>query len=253
MTSNNRKRLDLRLVSDGLVSSRSQAESYIKLNLVSIDGMLINKAGYLTAPSQEVKILQTVQYVNRAALKLESIAQEFKISFFATRVLDVGSSTGGFTDYALKQGASNIFAVELGSEQLHPTLRGNPKVELYEKTDILNVQPFGSKSSGINLSFIPDYVVIDLSFISLREILPHIAELVSSSSQVIAMVKPQFEASFSGLKHKGVIKNENIRRQILREFEVWLRDYYYVVNKADSKVAGAKGNLERFYLLKKLS
>jgi 23S rRNA (cytidine1920-2'-O)/16S rRNA (cytidine1409-2'-O)-methyltransferase len=252
MSSNNRTRLDVRLVSEGLVGSRSQAESYVKLKLVSVDGLVVNKAGYLVAPNQAVKILQPTQYVNRAALKLESIAKEFKVDFRGSKVLDVGSSTGGFTDYALKQGAARVFAVEIGSDQLHPLLRNNPRIELYEKTDILHVDPYGSNTPGLSLSFIPDFVVIDLSFISLRAILPHIAKLISSTSQVIAMVKPQFEASQSGLKHKGVIKNENIRRQILREFELWLRDYFVVINKADSKVAGAKGNLERFYLLKKL-
>jgi len=152
MSSNNRTRLDVRLVNEGLVSSRSQAESYIKLRLVSVDGVVVNKAGYPIAPSQSVKLLLSTQYVNRAALKLESIVKEFKINFRGSKVLDVGSSTGGFTDYALKQGALKVFAVEIGSDQLHPTLRNNLDIELYEKTDILDVAPFGSQLPGVSLS-----------------------------------------------------------------------------------------------------
>jgi 23S rRNA (cytidine1920-2'-O)/16S rRNA (cytidine1409-2'-O)-methyltransferase len=92
---------------------------------------------------------------------------------------------------------------------------------------------------------------MDVSFISLREILPHIAKLATRNSQLVCMVKPQFEAQQSSFKHKGVIKNDKMRRDILKDFEVWARQYFVVVDKADSSVAGAKGNLERFYLLRK--
>jgi 23S rRNA (cytidine1920-2'-O)/16S rRNA (cytidine1409-2'-O)-methyltransferase len=99
------------------------------------------------------------------------------------------------------------------------------------------------------LSARPDIVVIDVSFISLRDILPHVAKLSSKQTQIIAMVKPQFEAASAGTKHKGVIKNDRMRRDILKDFEAWARQYFVILDKADSEIAGAKGNLERFYKL----
>lgn len=156
-------------------------------------------------------------------------------------MLDVGSSTGGFTDYALQHGTRKVIAVEVGTNQLHPSLQGNERIELHEQTDIRDMH---------ELSTTPDIVVIDVSFISLRDILPHIITLCSAQTQIVAMVKPQFEATVSNLKHKGVIKNDRMRRDILKSFEDWARQYFVVSEKADSEIAGAKGNLERFYLLR---
>jgi 23S rRNA (cytidine1920-2'-O)/16S rRNA (cytidine1409-2'-O)-methyltransferase len=99
------------------------------------------------------------------------------------------------------------------------------------------------------LSNTPDIVVIDVSFISLREVLPHIAKLCSPTSQVVAMLKPQFEAG-TDMKHRGVIKNDRLRREILKGFEGWIKDHFVIRQKADSRIAGSKGNVERFYLLK---
>ncbi len=154
-------------------------------------------------------------------------------------MLDVGSSTGGFTDYALRNGAKKVYAVDVGTDQLHYSLRGNPRVELHEKTDIRD----------FNMDDKPDVVVIDVSFISLRDILPYIHDnLCDGQTQVVAMVKPQFEAGREQT-NKGIIKNDAIRRQILRDFEDWSKKYFVIVSKRDSDVAGAKGNQERFYLL----
>ena len=157
-------------------------------------------------------------------------------------MLDVGSSTGGFTQLALLSGAKKVIAVDVGTDQMHAILRNDSRVELHEKTDIRN---FTTDQKV-------DMVVADVSFISLREILPHVSKLISRNSQLVVMVKPQFEAANTGLKHKGVIKNDRMRRDILKDFENWVQNLFVVVNKADSKVAGAKGNRERFYLLRKL-
>jgi len=180
------------------------------------------------------------QYVSRAALKLASVAGELKLDFRGKIVLDVGSSTGGFTDYALRHGAKKVIAVDVGTGQLHPSLRGNPRVELHEKTDIRDFTT-GQK---------PDLVMVDVSFISLREILPRIAKLSDKNTRIAAMVKPQFEAG-DELKHKGVIKNDKMRRDILKAFETWAKKLFVIEDKADSAVRGAKGNRERFYLLRK--
>lgn len=235
-------RLDHLLVSRGLVASRSQAESWIKLSKVKVAGKVINKPGYFVPPDAKLDLLANEQYVSRAGLKLASVAQALQLDFKEKVVLDVGSSTGGFTDFALHRGAKKVIAVDVGTNQLHPSLRSNPLIELHEQTDIRDLS---------SLSAVPDMVVIDVSFISLRDILPHIARLSAPQTQVVAMLKPQFESG-SSAKHKGVIKNDALRRDVLRQFEQWVKKLFVVVAKADSDVTGAKGNKERFYLLRPL-
>ncbi|MDB5175863.1 MAG: putative rRNA methyltransferase YqxC [Candidatus Saccharibacteria bacterium] len=233
-------RLDQQLMQLGLVPTRSQAESYIKLGKVTVDGKVATKPGTAVTEENIIKLTATEQYVSRAGLKLASIAKILYLDFANKTVLDVGSSTGGFTDYALQHGARKVFAVELGTSQLHPSLHGHEKIELHEKTDIRNFRT----TEKI------DIVVADVSFISLRELLPSIAKLCTTDTKIAVMVKPQFEARESSLRHKGVIKNDKIRRTILKDFEDWALKSFRIINKADSEVAGAKGNRERFYLLK---
>ncbi len=232
-------RLDQAMASRGIVLSRSQAENYIKLDKVRVNSKIVNKPGLLVGATDKIELLQEEQYVSRAALKLAGASNKLGLNFRDKTVLDVGSSTGGFSDFALKNGASKVIAIDVGTDQLHPSLRTNPKIEIYEKTDIRD----------LTLSIKPDIILIDVSFISLRQVLPAIAELSSKSTQIIAMLKPQFETG-SQDEHKGVIKNDAIRRQILKDFEVWTKKYFIIEAKADSEVKGAKGNLERFYLLK---
>lgn len=235
-----KQRLDEAMVQRKLVRSRSQASSWIRLGKVSVDGSVIKKPGHFVADGARIVLAADEQYVSRAGLKLASVAAKLGVDFSGAIVLDVGSSTGGFTDYALRHGAIRVYAVDVGTDQLHPDLRGDERIELHEKTDIRDFIP----------PEIPDIVVMDVSFISLREILPHIASVIDGKTQVIAMVKPQFEAGKYQV-HKGVIKNDGVRRQILKDFEAWVKQRYVVKDKADSDVAGAKGNRERFYLLGK--
>lgn len=232
-------RLDAELARRGLVQSRSQAESWIKLGKVTVNGQVISKPGYFVSAGATITLDADEQYVSRAGLKLASVAQLLGVEFKNAVVLDVGSSTGGFTDYSLQRGAKKVYAVDVGTDQLHPSLRDDPRIELHEKTDIRD----------FTLQDKPNIVVIDVSFISLREILPHIAtELADANTQVIAMVKPQFEAGRNQV-NKGVIKNDAVRRQILKDFELWAKELFVIKDKRDSDVAGAKGNQERFYLL----
>lgn len=267
-----KQRLDIALAERGLTASRSQSESWIKLGKVTVDGRVVLKPGHFVGPDADIKLTADNQYVSRAGLKLESVAGILGLNFKDKIVLDVGSSTGGFTDYSLRNGAKKVYAVDVGTDQLHPSLRSDRRIELHEKTDI---RDFYMKE-------MPDIIVIDVSFISLREILPHIYNHLSGAqTQIVAMVKPQFEvhaersrstnpstrsassglAAGSGLcssrtyenvLNKGIIKNDAARRQILKDFEDWSRSYFFIQNKRDSDVAGAKGNQERFYLLKPL-
>ncbi len=235
-------RLDNLLVDRKMVESRSQAESYIKLGKITVDDIKRTKPGFFVDVDSELKILQQVQYVSRAGLKLESVAKKMRIDFRNKTVLDVGSSTGGFTDYSLKNGAKKVIAVDVGTDQLHPKLRLNKKVELHEKTDIRNFKT----DQKI------DVVVIDVSFISIKEILPSVVNLSNKNTKIVAMVKPQFEAGRNGTVN-GVVKNNSYRRKILQDFENWCRsNNLYIENKRDSEVKGTKGNQERFYILKKM-
>lgn len=238
-----KQRLDAYLAQHKLVPTRSQAEGAIKLGNVTVNGRVVTKPGTFVGERDTVRLNERERYVSRAGLKLASVAQVLKVDFRDKTVLDVGSSTGGFTDYALQHGATKVWAVDVGTEQLHQSLRRDRRIKLHEKTDIRD----------FTLDTKPDIIVMDVSFISLREILPHIATSLSDeSTQIVAMLKPQFEAG----KHqvnKGVIKNDAVRRQILKDFEEWARQYFIIRDKRDSEVAGAKGNQERFYLLSLVS
>jgi hemolysin TlyA family protein len=238
-----KRRLDAELTSRGLVSTRSQAESWIKLGKVTVEGKIITKSGHFVTENSDIQLTATEQYVSRAGLKLASVAKLLGVNFKSKTVLDVGSSTGGFTDYALQNGATKVYAVDVGTDQLHPSLHDHELIELHEKTDI--------RDFVLAEDARPDIIVIDVSFISLREILPHIARsLTGKQTQIVAMLKPQFEAG-RNQTNKGIIKNDSVRRQILKDFETWAKDTFVIQDKRDSEVAGSKGNRERFYLLKK--
>lgn len=247
-----KNRLDHELVNRQMVNSRSQAESYVRMGAVKVNGKVVTKPGYFVDSIAKVE-LNSDQYVSRAGLKLASVAKVLNLDFKNKTVLDVGSSTGGFTDFALKHGAKKVIAVDVGTDQLHPSLRTNPKVELYEKTDVRDVVAQGRGQGAKSKVEIekPDIVVIDVSFISLREILPSVSNLANSQTRILAMVKPQFEAG-KAQTSRGVIKNDRVRRQILKDFEAWAKNHFITIVKADSDLAGEKGNLERFYLLQKL-
>lgn len=239
---NNKVRLDQVMVDRRLVATRSQASSWIRLGKVFVGGIQVTRPGMTVGSEDRIELKATEQYVSRAGLKLASAAESLKLDFRKKVVLDVGSSTGGFTDYALRHGARKVIAVDVGTNQMHPDLRIDPRVELHEQTDIRDVS---------ELSYLPELVVVDVSFISLRQVLPSIARLCTKSTEIVAMCKPQFETTKTALKHGGVIKNERMRRDILQEFENWAREHFVIIDKADSAVAGSRGNQERFYILHK--
>ncbi|MFV0485027.1 MAG: SAM-dependent methyltransferase [Candidatus Saccharimonadales bacterium] len=174
---------------------------------------------------------------NKLSLALKSISLDFREKI----VLDIGSSTGGFTYQALRHGAKKVIAVEKGTRQMKPAFAMNPKVELHEKTDIFTFRPDQK----------PDIVLADVSFTSLTNVLNYAKmHLIGPQTVLLVLLKPQFEAKPYELKD-GIIKNHKIRRQIIQDFEIWLRsNRFAVLAKRDSEVAGKHGNLERFYLLK---
>ena len=224
-------RLDQAMAKLGLVASRSQAESYIRLGKVTVGGRTVTKPGFFVKDVSQIKLEQDEQFVSRAGLKLKSVAEKLRLDFTGKVILDVGSSTGGFTDFALSRGAAKCICVDVGTDQLHPKLRQDSRVELHEKTDI----------RGFTTDEPIDIIVIDVSFISLREILPYIAkQLAGNKTQVVAMVKPQFEAG-EGMTNHGGGKKDKDRRRIFRGFELWGRQYFVILEKADRGIAGPHG------------
>ncbi len=180
--------------------------------------------------------------VGRAELKLKEAAEAFDYDFRGKTVLDIGSSTGGFTEYALKRGAERVIAVEKGTRQMKAPLRFDPRIELHEKTDTFDVV----------LAEKPEVVLADVSFISLKDVLAYARKnLAGKETDFLVMLKPQFEARSDQL-NRGVVKNERMRREIIKDFEQWLtRNGFVVVKKRDNETVGKVGkNQERFYLLK---
>ena len=204
--------------------------------------------------------------MGRAELKLAEAAAAFLYDFRGKVVLDIGSSTGGFTEYALRQGAAKVIAVEKGTNQMKAPLRYDERVELYEKTDFLEISGGYSGRNlmekqgrnGIELeSEIQvqlkrvETVLADVSFVSLTKILAQAKKLVPRKADYLVMLKPQFEAYPDQLV-KGVVKNERMRREIIKRFEMWLgRNGFAIVKKRDNETVGkVGGNRERFYWLK---
>ncbi len=234
-------RLDEYLAQQNLVRSRSHAKDLIVRGKVSVNRKIITKSGYRVNRSDQINIDEAIQLVSRAGEKLASIYKAFSLDFTNKVVLDVGSSTGGFTDFALQHGAKKVIAVDVGTDQLDKKLRSDPRVELNEKTDI---RDYKSQNNSY------DYILIDVSFISLKSILPVISRLASQSTLVVALLKPQFEASVPQ-KNKGVVKNSRIRKEILSGFEMFVKKYFVIRTSMDSQISGSKGNVEKFYLLQK--
>lgn len=236
-------RLDQKLVQLELAPSRNKAEAMIMAAKVKVDDKIVDKAGCYVGDDAKISVVAPPPYISRGGEKLASVASKLGLDFKSKIVLDVGSSTGGFTDYALQNGAKKVYAVDVGTGQLDWRLRNDPKVVVMERTDIRSIN---------SLPGPVDIVLIDVSFISLRLVLPAVARLAGPNAQIVAMAKPHFEADYkTASMHKGVIKNETIRRAILKNVELFIKQKFVIKAKADSEVTGRKGNKERFYLLKK--
>lgn len=190
----------------------------------------------------------------RGRIKIEQAAIAFHFDFRGKVVLDIGSSTGGFTEYALEKGASKVIAVEKGTKQMMVPLRFDPRVELHEKTDIFGVSSKQTSKSGaskeVTVIDVPDVILADVSFVSLKKVLDHAKrEIAGAKTKFLVMLKPQFEAKPAELLN-GVVKNEKMRRNIIKDFERFLRENgFLIISKHDNELSGKTGNKERFYLL----
>ncbi|HEX7919403.1 MAG TPA: TlyA family RNA methyltransferase [Bradyrhizobium sp.] len=233
------KRIDVLLVERGLFESRARARAAIDAGLVIADGKPIAKASELVAPDAELTAEPAHPYVSRGGVKLAGALEHYPIDVEGHVCLDVGASTGGFTEVLLANGASLVFAIDVGHGQLHPSLHGHPKIVSMEETDIRNFE-------GKRLPARPDVVVIDVSFISLKLVLPVALSLAAAPMHLLALIKPQFEAARKHAK-RGVIRNAMVHQEICDDIAAFAASLGCTdIQVFPSSITGGDGNIEFF-------
>lgn len=240
-----KKRLDVLIFEKGLVESRSKAQSLVMTGMVLVNGQKVTKAGTQVDDEDIIEIEKQNPYVSRGGLKLESVLNLFDIDFNNKVCMDIGASTGGFTDCMLQHGAKKVYAVDVGTAQLHYKLRNDSRVVNIEN---VNFRYFNKSLLKDDI----DIITIDVSFVSLDKILPLASEVVSDNGLIIAMVKPQFELKPNEIK-KGVVRDETLRQKAINK----IKDFALglgleILKEQDSGIKGPKGNLEHFLMLKKI-
>ena len=231
-------RLDKYLVDNGYFESRTKATYEIKEGNVLVDGKPVKpNYDYVTGT---IEIVDKMPYVSRGGFKLEGAIKEFNLDFTDKVVLDIGSSTGGFTDCALKNVDKLLYSVDVGSDQLHHTLRQNPNVVVMENTNILDAK--------INETI--DVLVMDVSFVSIKVLLDGILKYINDSNYLICLIKPQFE--YGKMVNKGIIKDKKMHLDVLNKVRDYLLEAGLYINKlAPSPIKGGSGNIEFLALVSK--
>lgn len=232
-----RVRADLLLLERGLFESRARAQAAIAAGLVSADGVVLRKASETVLAKATIEAQAAHPYVSRGGVKLAAALDEFGFDAAGRTCLDVGASTGGFSDVLLRRGAANVYAIDVGQAQLHESLHGHPRLTSLESRDIRTLDP------GL-FAQAPALAVIDVSFISLKLVLPAVAKLLAPQARLVALVKPQFETKRSALK-KGVLRDEALQRQICAEIaDVVSALGFTVSGLIPSPIEGGDGNRE---------
>jgi len=234
-----KERLDKVIKQRRLIRSRSRAQRMIAAGRVKVDGRVLTRPGHPIDPEAEIEITSFEQYVSRGGDKLEAALEQFRIDPKGLVCLDVGASTGGFTDCLLQRGAAKVYAIDVGHDQLHPRLRRHPKVVVREG---LNARYLEAQDIGEPV----DLIVIDVSFISLKLILPPLAEILAPKGEILALVKPQFEVGKDKLPDDGVVKDEALRQAVLSDIQVFIEAEtpWHVQAEMKSPIQGEKGNVE---------
>jgi len=231
--------LDQLLVQKGLAESRERAKAIIMAGHIKVDGILVDKPGSLIPVSGSISLKKpSCSYASRGGLKLEAALKHFSVDVDDLVLLDVGASTGGFTDCLLQHGASKVIAVDVGYGQLDWKLRQDPRVEVLEKTNIRHLKPE-------NLEEPINGAVIDVSFISLRLVVPPVSQLLLSRAFIIALIKPQFEVGKGQVGKGGVVRNPSLHRQIIDDLANFFKNAGWTVEgHIPSPLLGPKGNRE---------
>ncbi len=241
-----KKRLDILLFEQGFADSREKAKRLIMSGIVYVDNIKEDKAGSTFSEDAVIEVRgKTMKYVSRGGLKLEKAMQNFDITLDGTVCMDVGASTGGFTDCMLQNGAVKVYSVDVGHGQLDWKLRNDERVICMEKTNIRYVTP-------ADIDDILDFASIDVSFISLTKVLTPVRELLKEDGEVVCLVKPQFEAGREKVGKKGVVRDKSVHKDVIREVIAYASANGYRILDLDfSPVKGPEGNIEYLLHLRK--
>ncbi|MCI8598910.1 MAG: TlyA family RNA methyltransferase [Lachnospiraceae bacterium] len=239
-------RLDVLLVSRGLAESREKAKALIMEGIVFVAGQREDKAGTMFDEKVEIELRgSSLKYVSRGGLKLEKAMEQFALNLEGKICMDVGSSTGGFTDCMLQNGAKKVYAVDVGTNQLAWKLRIDERVVCMEKTNIRYLLPEHIEES-------PEFVSIDVAFISLTKVLLPVKHLLSSSGQVVALIKPQFEAGREKVGKKGVVREKSTHLEVIQKVLLYAWSIgFELLNLEFSPIKGPEGNIEYLAHFKK--
>jgi 23S rRNA (cytidine1920-2'-O)/16S rRNA (cytidine1409-2'-O)-methyltransferase len=231
-----RERLDRLLVLRGLAETRERAHALVLSGAVRVDGSAATKPALLLETTAQIELISTgPDYVSRGALKLEAALTTWQLDPSDRVALDVGASTGGFTDLLLRRGAVRVYAVDVGYGQLHARLRADPRVIVLERTNVRYLD---------ELPETPDVATIDVAFISLRLALPPLFRLTAQAGWIVALVKPQFEAGRTQVR-KGVVRDPAVHQQVLNELTAWSQEQpWRLVDSITSPIRGPAGNVE---------
>ena len=236
-----RRRLDHELVARGLAPTRAKAQGLILAGRVLLSGTVVTKSGASVRPGEEVLLLPAPRpYVSRGGEKLAGALDDLGVSAEGVVALDVGASTGGFTDCLLRRGAARVYAVDVGESLLDASLRDDPRVVVLEGVNFRHARPdLLPEKAGL--------AAVDVSFISLRHILPPLAGFLAPGAEVVALVKPQFEAGRGSVGKGGVVRDEEARKAAVLSVALFAREAgYAVLGEAESRLRGPRGNREVF-------
>jgi 23S rRNA (cytidine1920-2'-O)/16S rRNA (cytidine1409-2'-O)-methyltransferase len=239
-----RERIDRLLVERGLAPSRARARALVEAGKVAVNGVLVRKAGELVDPAAPLAVEPDHPYVSRGGLKLEGALRDLGVDPAGSCAADIGASTGGFTDCLLRHGARRVYAIDVGHDQLHPSIAGDARVVSMERVNARHLER-GSLPEPVDL------VVVDASFISLTKLLPAVSTLLAPEGRLLALVKPQFEVGPERVGRSGVVSDDDLRHQALAGVVEAARQLgLTAVGHADSRIAGPEGNREIFVLLR---
>ncbi len=240
-------RLDVLLVQKGLQESRQKAQATIMSGQVFVDGQRVDKPGAPVAEDAEIEVKGGLRYVSRGGLKLEKAMALWPVHLEDAVCMDIGASTGGFTDCMLQNGAAKVYAVDVGYGQLAWKLRSDPRVVCLERTNARYL-------SHEQIPEEPDFSSVDVSFISLKLILPAIAGVLRDGGQMVCLIKPQFEAGKEKVGKKGVVRDPTVHREVLEHFlEHAKENNFTVIDITYSPIRGPEGNIEYLGFLQKNS
>lgn len=236
------ERLDARLVSCGVISGRAKAKELIENGCVTVNGRIVKKAAALVSDADEIVCdTSSVRYVGRGGYKLEKALTMAPIPIDGVVAMDVGASTGGFTDCMLQNGAAQVFAIDVGHGQLHPRLQADSRVVNLEGTDIRHTERLFETIAPKTVQLCS----VDVSFISLKSVMPYVVPFLAEEARLIVLIKPQFEAGRADIGKGGIVKNPSVHKRVLKEITAFLEELPFTVLAVDqSPITGGDGNVE---------